>query len=68
MRYVGGAARSPRRSAPSSPYLAESHRVRLPKADIGKSCVLFKRLDDLDEKVLREMIHAAAKRPAASAP
>lgn len=48
-------------------YLAESYRDRLPKADIGKSCVRFKRLDDLDEKVLREMIRAAAKRPAAAA-
>jgi hypothetical protein len=48
MRYVGGSA-SARRSAPSSPYLAESYRVRLPEADIGKSCVRFKRLDDPDE-------------------
>lgn len=49
-------------------YLAESYRDRLPKADIGRSCVRFKRLDDLDEKVLREMIRAAAKRPLAAAP
>ena len=47
-------------------YLAESYRDRLPKADIGKSCVRFKRLEDLDEEVLREMIRAAAKRPAAA--
>ena len=49
-------------------YLAESYRDRLPKADIGRSCVRFKRLDDLDEKVLREMIRAAAKHPLAAAP
>jgi hypothetical protein len=48
-------------------YLAELYRDRLPKADIGKSCVRFKRLDDLDERVLREMIREAAKRPAAAA-
>lgn len=48
-------------------YLAESYRDRLPKADIGRSCVRFKRLDDLDEKVLREMIRAAAKRPLGAA-
>lgn len=48
-------------------YLAGSYRHRLPKADIGKSCVRFKRLDDLDEGVLREMIRAAAKSPAAAA-
>jgi hypothetical protein len=49
-------------------YLAESYRDRLPKADIGKSCVRFQRLDDLDEKVLRQMIRAAAKHPLAAAP
>lgn len=48
-------------------YLAESYRDRLPKADIGKSCVRFRHLDDLDEKVLRELIRAAVKRPAAAA-
>jgi uncharacterized protein YdhG (YjbR/CyaY superfamily) len=49
-------------------YVAEQYRDRLPKADIGKSCVRFNRLDDLDEKVLREMIRAAAKHPLAAAP
>ena len=48
-------------------YLAESYRDRLPKADIGKSCVRFKRLGDVDEKVLREMIREAAKRPGGAA-
>ena len=49
-------------------YLAESYRDRLPKADIGRSCVRFKRLEDLDEKVLRAMIRAAAKHPLPAAP
>lgn len=48
-------------------YLAGSYRDRLPKADIGKSCVRFKRLEDVDEKILREMIREAAKRPASAA-
>jgi Domain of unknown function (DU1801) len=48
-------------------YLAESYRDRLPKADIGKSCIRFKRLEDVDETVLREMIREAAKRPAGAA-
>jgi hypothetical protein len=48
-------------------YLVEAYRDRLPKADIGKSCVRFRRLDDLDEEVLREMIREAARSQAASA-
>jgi hypothetical protein len=41
-------------------YVAERFKDRLPKADIGKSCVRFKRLSDLDEAVLRELIRATA--------
>ena len=41
-------------------YVAERFRKRLPKADIGKSCVRFKRLSDLDEETLRELIREAA--------
>jgi len=32
----------------------------LAKADIGKSCVRFKRLSDLDEEALRELIRVTA--------
>jgi hypothetical protein len=42
-------------------------RDRLPKADIGKSCVRFRSLDDLDQEVLRELVREAGKSPAASA-
>jgi hypothetical protein len=42
-------------------YLAESYRERLPKADIGKSCVRFKRLSDVDVDVLREMLADAGR-------
>lgn len=37
------------------PYLA-----RLPKADIGRGCIRFKRLDDLDLGVIDEVIRASA--------
>lgn len=43
-------------------YLAESYRERLPKADIGKACVRFKRLADIDEAALRELVSQAAER------
>jgi len=42
-------------------YLAESYRSKLPKASIGKSCVRFKRLDDLDIEVIREMLQITAE-------
>jgi hypothetical protein len=43
-------------------YIAERYRDRLPKADIGKSCVRFKRLADVEIEVLRELIAETAKR------
>ncbi len=44
-------------------YVAERYRDRLPKANVGKSCVRFRRLDDLDLDVLRELISEAARTP-----
>ncbi|MCP4897492.1 MAG: DUF1801 domain-containing protein [bacterium] len=41
-------------------YVAERYRERLPKANIGKSCVRFKRVSDLDENALRELIRESA--------
>ena len=41
-------------------YLAEAFRDRLPKASIGKSCIRFKRLSDVDADVLAELLHTAA--------
>lgn len=37
-------------------YLAEEYVERLPKANIGKSCIRFKRPEDLDLDVLRELL------------
>ncbi len=42
-------------------YVAERYKERLPKANIGKSCVRFKRVLDLDDDVLRELIRESAK-------
>ena len=37
-------------------YIAESYKSKLPKANIGKSCVRFKRLADVDLKVLTALL------------
>lgn len=42
-------------------YVAERHRDALPKASIGKSCVRFKRLSDLDPKALEKLIQDTVK-------
>jgi hypothetical protein len=47
-------------AADDNGYVAERYKERLPKADIGKSCVRFKRLSDLDEAALRELLRATA--------
>lgn len=46
-------------------YIAEKHKKDLPKADIGRSCIRFKRLADVDLRVLAGIIKenlAAAKK------
>lgn len=45
----------------SAKFVAERYRERLPKANIGKSCVRFKRLSDLDQNVLKELIRECAE-------
>jgi len=42
-------------------YLAEQYTERLPKADVGKSCVRFKRAADVDLGVVRELIAEAGR-------
>jgi hypothetical protein len=37
-------------------YVAERYKARLPKAKIGKSCVRFKRLADLDLDTLKALL------------
>ena len=47
-------------AADADGYVAERYKPRLPKANIGKSCVRFKRLSDLDEGALRDLIRESA--------
>src|SRR5688572_13535726 len=44
-------------------YVAERYKKKLPKANIGKSCVRFKRLDDLDVEALKDLLRETAKTP-----
>jgi hypothetical protein len=48
-------------AADAKGYVAERYRERLPKANIGKSCVRFKRLADLDLVALRALLRETAK-------
>ena len=42
-------------------YLAEKYKKDLPKASIGKSCIRFKKLSDIDLKVLKKLVDQASK-------
>jgi hypothetical protein len=42
-------------------YVAEQYKEALPKAKIGKSCVRFKRLADLDQVALKKLLREAVK-------
>lgn len=42
-------------------YLAERYKAQLPKASIGKSCIRFKHLEDIDIDTLVEIIQKAEK-------
>jgi hypothetical protein len=44
-------------------YLAEKHKDTLGKVSVGKSCIRFKRLEDLNLKTLKKVIQLAAKSP-----
>jgi hypothetical protein len=46
-------------------YVAERFKKALPKANIGKCCVRFKRLSDLDEAVVAKLIREGAAAQAA---
>jgi hypothetical protein len=48
-------------AAPDGGYLAERYREQLPKASIGKSCIRFKRLGDVDQEVLARLLRQAAE-------
>ena len=44
-------------------YFAESYKDRFPKATVGRSCLKFKKFEDIDFDVLREVIVMAAELP-----
>jgi uncharacterized protein YdhG (YjbR/CyaY superfamily) len=54
-------------AAPDGGYLAERYKEQLPKASIGKSCIRFKRLGDLDQDVLEKLLRRVAELGAPSA-
>ena len=45
-------------------YVAERYKDALPKANIGRSCVRFKRLSDLDLAALKRLIREGAQHSA----
>lgn len=44
-------------------YIAETYKKELGKVSVGRSCIRFKKLEDLDLKVLSRVIKLAAKSP-----
>lgn len=44
-------------------YLAEEFEKDLGKVSVGKSCIRFKKLEDLDLKTLKKVLKLAAKNP-----
>jgi len=42
-------------------YIPERYKKALPKANIGRACVRFKRLGDLDPAALKELIQTGAR-------
>lgn len=41
-------------------YIPERYKKELPKASIGKSCIRFKKLSDIDLKILKKIIKETA--------
>ncbi len=44
-------------------YLAETYKNELGKVSVGRSCIRFKKIEDLDLPTLKKVLKAAAKRP-----
>lgn len=44
-------------------YIAEKHKKDLGKVSVGKSCIRFKKLEDLDLDALKKVLKLAAKNP-----
>ncbi len=48
-------------SVDNGTYIAENYKDKLPKASIGKSCIRFKKLSDIDLLILTDIIKKAEK-------
>ena len=44
-------------------YVAEKYKDELGKVSVGKSCIRFKKIDDLNLKILTKVLKLAAKSP-----
>ncbi len=44
-------------------YLAEQFKMKLGKVSVGKSCIRFKKIEDLNLKMLKQVIRLAEKSP-----
>lgn len=44
-------------------YIAEKYRDKLGKVSVGKSCIRFKKLEDLDLEIFEKVIQAAVANP-----
>ena len=44
-------------------YLAEKYKKELGKVSVGRSCIRFKKLEDINLPMLKKVIIAAAKKP-----
>lgn len=44
-------------------YIAEQYKAELGKVNVGKSCIRFKKIEDLNLKTLQKVIKLAAKSP-----
>jgi len=50
-------------AADAQGYLAERYKDKLPKASIGKSCIRFKKPEDVDQDMLVEIMKKAVTMP-----
>ena len=48
-------------------YVAEQRKAEFPKANIGKSCIRFKRVEDVDLKALEKLVKESVKLMTANA-
>ncbi|MBC7836628.1 DUF1801 domain-containing protein [Acetobacteraceae bacterium] len=50
-------------SVDAGQYIAEKYKKELGKVSVGKSCIRFKKLDDVNLPALKKVLQAAAKNP-----